>query len=138
MSTEKLLTIKEAANCLGLNPMTVRRWLTTTSPKRFPNARKIIGAGNVETWFIPQSDLDSFKESTESLGRRSNNPAEGFERYMSLEIKVAALEAVANERLEWIESLEKQLKSRGEELRAVLQINMELVMRIGRQAEVQN
>jgi excisionase family DNA binding protein len=137
MSTENLLTIKEAAECLGLNPMTVRRWLTAKGSKLLPNARKV-KTGNIETWFIPQSDVNAVRNSADAFGRKPNNPAEDFDRYIELETRVAALEAVSNERLAWIQSLEAQLKTRGDEFKALLTINMELISNMPRTSEVSN
>lgn len=55
--SDKLLTVKQAAEALGLSKRTLFRWLDAG---RFPGARKIPGRLGGE-WRIPAGDLDGLE-----------------------------------------------------------------------------
>lgn len=111
------MTIAEAAQKAGVNPMTVRRWIRG---KKLQAEKKDVGG--VETWIIDPEHLEAF------LGGREGNPQpeEAVQHVQApsegaavLAERVAGLEAM-------VELLKSQVEHKDGEIRALITTNARL------------
>lgn len=116
-------TLTEAAAVSGVSRVTLRRWLDAG---RFPSAFQQPPVGKAPaTWLIPAADLIAQGLSLDSTGssprRRSDRSFEP-DTYGS---RLAVAEALAEERLRTIESLNRQLVEMRTLLAAALGVDPE-------------
>jgi predicted DNA-binding transcriptional regulator AlpA len=112
----RTFTLTEAAEVTGVSRVTVRRWLDAG---RFPSAfqRPPVG-GAPGAWLIPAPDLTAAGLSLEGAARPRPKRAggAGAAERPDLAERLAVAEALAEERLRTITSLEQQLS----DMRAIL------------------
>ena len=58
MTAERLYTLKEASEALGISPLTLRKWII---------AGQIVGAKIGKQWRVTETDLQSFIEKSRQV-----------------------------------------------------------------------